>query len=159
MSFCGARKRDTSHFLKGVDYFFYYCFGVRRNFISKRLEYVGLEEYMHKFGQDSNFRNLNFLFNILYLRHGVGFRIMCTEVDKKYRKKLQTRYLMKLVYLSQAARRKYLLKIFTSFVLNSRSTNLHMRFFNVFSDGLFGGVRSEFFIHKKRVFEYLLKRK
>lgn len=157
-SFSGGRKRDGGYFINGLVHFFYYCLGVSRGMIERREAHVGLEEYMLKFTQDSNFKNLNFLFNIFYGKYGVGFKLMCTEVDKKYRKKLQTRYLMKLVYLSNKSRRNHLFKLFASFVLNVRMVGLSSRIFHVFSDALVGGVRSEFSAHKKKIFEYLIRK-
>ncbi len=103
--------------------------------------------------------NLNFLLNLLYLRHSVGFKVVCVEVDKKYRKKLQTRYTMKLVYLTPRMRKKHFFKIFNSFTLNTKIVNAKSRICDVICDGILNGNRSLFYGYKKTVFKYLLRKK
>lgn len=139
--------------------FFFFLLNVRREIIRKPDLYIDFDEYAHKSSQDNNFKNLNFLLNLLYIRHSVGFKVICVEVDKKYRKKLQTRYVMKLTYLPAMSRKKHFFRIFNSFVMNTKIAGISERIFDVLSVGVLGGGKSLFYDYKKTVFKYLLKRR
>lgn len=141
-----------------VFFFLYFC-NIQRGVIRKTDTYIDFDEYVHKFTQDSNFKNLNFLLGLLYSKYSTGFKVICVEVDKKYRKKLQTRYVMKLVYLSPAARKKHFFRVFNSFALNVRVAGARERIFDVLCGGILSGNKSLFYDYKKTVFRYLLKRK
>lgn len=158
-SYCGALKKNWTIFLNGIAFFFLFLLNTRRNGLHKSELYSDFDEYVHKFSQDSNFKNLNFLLNLLYLRHSAGFKVVCVEVDKKYRKKLQTRYVMKLTYLTQYARRKHFFRIFNSFVLNTKIRGAESRICDVMCNGVLSGNKSLFFNYKKMVFKYLLQKK
>lgn len=107
--FCHKGLKKT--FFKSFNFWIISLFTIlnKSNFEEYKI-YSSLEEFKHNIKKDKKNKNINYILEQMCLKSQVNFKMTCSRVDKRYKKKLKKKYLFKLNYIKNDAKIKLFFK-------------------------------------------------
>ena len=118
--FCHKGFKKT--FLKNFTYWTKLVFNLlKKTNTNLYPNFLTLDEFKHNIQKDKKNININYIMEQMYLKSQVNFKMVCTRVDKRYKKKLKKKYLFKLNYIKNDSKIKLFFK--NAFFIVNKSTD------------------------------------
>lgn len=118
----------------------------------------GFDKFKFNLIKDYRFRNMVALLWNLYKKSQVAFKVLCVQVNKKYRKKLKKRYAFQLNYIPVNLRQRFFNKILSKIVHQSTGRGFASRYLWTLKDCLFNYDSSTINGFKKSILKKLMKK-
>lgn len=124
---------------------------------SENTNLIGADEFKFNYIKDQRLRNVGTLISNLYHKSQVAFKIVCVQVNKKYRKKLKKRYLFQLTYVPVRLRQRFFYKLLSKIMQQSDKRGFQNKYIHTMGGCLLNFQTSPLFSFKKAILSKLAK--
>ena len=105
------------------------------------------------------YNNLNFLLNNIFEKSKINFKLVCVEVDKKYRKKLKKKYTFQLNYLNNNSKRLFFFKNLKHIISKDSQRTIFLKLSNTLNNVLMDFKKTELYKLKILTLKQLTQKK
>lgn len=161
-----TKKLSRNYYIQFVN--FLNKVGYKKNFIKKILKWGSViysknnkisDELTYNIQKNIKYNNLSYLFNSILEKSEINFKLVCAEVDKKYRKKLKKKYTFKLNYLNKDKKRLFFFKNLKHIMCKDNQRTIFHKISNTLNNALINFKKTELYKLKILTLKQLTQKK